>query len=395
MSAHRTLHDLYRAFDSVGPGRLEDPGNGQTITIDSENFGVMALTSTGAETRTLAAPNRPGIFFSVMMTVDGGDITFTVTGTYDGTNSAITFDQIEDWVTLFSVETAPGVFAWRVAASGGTALGLVRTISTLATTTSTISALTITDSATLSGAVRPRGWNELPARYELKWIAGARGLPQLTGVTQEPASNTYATASFLASINADREFEILGTNATSDDVTISAEGGLKVETDGGANDQVIILPHLTNTTAWRQVTWGSDQQTEWSCHIKTGSAITATTIWAGLKLTNTLTMATDADQVYFMYAPATNSGKWEAIYSIANADVAANTGVTVAVDTEYHLRIVINAARVPKFYINGVLVATGTALTTEKDFIPYIGIEGQGAAKHMYVYGQAISRAVA
>lgn len=147
MSAHRTLHDLYRAFDSVGPGRLEDPGNGGTITIDSENFGVMALTSTGAETRTLAAPNRPGIFFSVMMTVDGGDITFAVTGTYDGTNTNITFDQIEDWVTLFSVETAPGVFGWRVAASGGTALGLVRTISNLATTTLTVGGVAVTASA--------------------------------------------------------------------------------------------------------------------------------------------------------------------------------------------------------------------------------------------------------
>jgi hypothetical protein len=374
---------------------MEDPGNGKTIEIDSENFCVMSLTSTGAETRTLAAPNRPGIFFSAMMIADGGDISFTVTGTYDGTNSVITFDQIEDWVVFYSVETAPGVFRWRAGFAGGTALGMVQTISTLATTTATFSDLTVTGSAALSGAVRPRGWNELPARYELKWVAGARGLPQLTGVTQEPASNTYATASFLASIGADRQFEILGTNASSDDVTISAEGGIKVETDGGANDQVILAPHLTNTTAWRQVTWGSDQQTEWSCHIKTGTAITATTIWAGLKLTNTLTMATDADQAYFMYAPATNSGKWEAIYSIANTDVAANTGITVAVDTEYHLRIVINAARVPTFYINGVLVATGTALTTAKDFIPYIGIEGQGAAKHMYVYGQAISRAVA
>jgi hypothetical protein len=95
-----------------------------------------------------------------------------------------------------------------------------------------------------------------------------------------------------------------------------------------------------------------------------------------------------------MYAPATNAGKWEAIYSIANVDVAANTGVTVAADTEYHLKIAISAARVPTYYINGVLVATGTALTTEKDFIPYIGIEGQGAAKHMYIYGQSISRAV-
>ena len=59
-----------------------------------------------------------------------------------------------------------------------------------------------------------------------------------------------------------------------------------------------------------------------------------------------------------------------------------------------HLRVSIDSCRIARFYLNGALVATSTALTNATDFIPYIGIaaDGAGAAKHMYIYGQAIGR---
>lgn len=246
----------------------------------------------------------------------------------------------------------------------------------------------------LFGPMRPRGFNKLPRRLELKWVAGAQGLPQLNAVTDPPAADTYNTAAILALLNADRHFEILGSNASSDDVTISAEGGIKMETDGGGTDSVILLPHLnTGQSPWTSFTWGTDQETSWECHIKTGSAITSQVLWAGLKLTNTSVTATDNDQVFFRFAPGTNSGKWECNYSIGGTDVEADSGVTVAADTEYHLLITIDSSRIPRFYINGALVVTGTALTDATDLKPYIGIlESAAAAKHMYVYGQAISR---
>lgn len=246
----------------------------------------------------------------------------------------------------------------------------------------------------LVGPLRPRGFNACPRRLELKWVAGAQGLPQLNAVTDPPAGDTYNTAAILALLNADRHFEILGNNASSDDVTISAEGGIKLETDGGGTDSVILLPHLNaGQSPWTSFTWGTDQETIWEGHLKTGSAITAQVLWAGLKLTNTSVMATDNEQAYFRFAPGTNSGKWEAIYSIGGTDVAVDTGVTVAADTEYHLKVAINSARVPLFYINGALVATGTALADATDLIPYMGVlESAAAAKHFFVYGQAISR---
>lgn len=229
----------------------------------------------------------------------------------------------------------------------------------------------------------------LGSRYELRWVAGQRGKPCLNA---DINSATEATREV-----ADPWFEVLGTNASSDDVTYYAEGGIKFETDGADGDGVILLPHLdTNQSAWSQVTWGSDQQTEWECHIKTGSSIANTIIWAGLKLTNTATTATDADQAFFRYEDDVNDGAWEAVSSIGGTDDEHDTGVTVAADTEYHLRITIDILRVARFYINGVLVETSAALTTAKDFIPYIGVEadGAGAAKHIYIFSQNISRKI-
>ena len=105
----------------------------------------------------------------------------------------------------------------------------------------------------------------------------------------------------------------------------------------------------------------------------------------------------DADQAFFRYEDGVNSGKWEAITSVADSDDAADSGVTVATSTRYHLVIEIDSSRIPKYWINGVLVETGAALTDTTDFKPYIGIADDGAAadNSMTVRSCAISRAYA
>ena len=229
--------------------------------------------------------------------------------------------------------------------------------------------------------------DSLRTRYRLNWTAGQRGKPGINGDIANASEGTREIA--------DPDFEVLGTNASSDDVTFNAEGGITFTTDGADGDGVILLPHLdANQTAWTQVTWGTDQETRWTCRIKTGAAITNSIIWAGLKLTNTDVVATDANQAFFRYENGINSGKWQAVSSIANTDTSTDSGVTVALSTEYHLEIDIDSNRIAKFYINGTLVATTTALTTAIDLIPYIGVEADGAAaaKAIDVYGQAIGR---
>lgn len=226
----------------------------------------------------------------------------------------------------------------------------------------------------------------LPRRLQLVWIAGQRGKPGINADIQN--------ASEAVRMIADPDFEVLGTNATSACTAFNAEGGITLTTAGANNDQVIVLPHLdANQSAWAQWTWGTDQQTAWECHLKTAANITAVTIWAGLKLTNTSVTATDNDQAFFRYQDTVNSGKWQAIASIANSDTATDTGITVAVSTEYHLKVDIDAMRQARFWLDGELVYTSGQLTDATDLIPYVGVQaGAVAAKSLTVYGQSISR---
>lgn len=232
---------------------------------------------------------------------------------------------------------------------------------------------------------RQTGLNVLPRRFELRWIAGQRGKP---GINGDINSATEATREI-----ADPDFEILGTNHSSDDCTFNAEGGITLETDGADADAIILLPHLdANQSAWKEVTWGTDRETEWQCVIATRASIADIVIYAGLKLTNTNVIATDDDQVFFRFADAIGT-KWVCVDSIAGTDVSTTTSVVVAASTEYHLRITIDSDRVARMYINETLVRTTSALTDAKDLIPYIGVvAATGAAKSVDVYGQAISR---
>jgi hypothetical protein len=233
---------------------------------------------------------------------------------------------------------------------------------------------------------------------ELVYNASAELLPGLTA-DLIPASaddgNDGATKAEIALMNVtNTDFEILGTNASSDDVTYDADGGILFTTDGADGDGIILLPHLTaGQSPWSGTTWGTENDVIWECSIRTGAAITNSIIWAGLKLTNTDVIATDDDQAYFRYENGINSGKWQTVDSATDVDNAQDSGVTVAVSTVYHLKIVV-ISLIPYYYINGVLVATGDALTTAIDLIPYIAIEADGAAeaKTLTIRGQAISR---
>ena len=205
-------------------------------------------------------------------------------------------------------------------------------------------------------------------------------LASATEATREPANNN---------------FEILGTNATSDDVTFSeTDAGLLLTCDGADDDQIIILPHLdTLQSAWTGIKWGTENQTEWIGAIKTGAAVTTQLLWAGLKLTNTPVIATDADQVFFSYSTDDSDTTWHVISSINGTDTNTTTTVTVAADTAYKFKVKINPDRTASCYINDVLVYTTAALKNDIDFIPYIGVQAlDTAAPTLIVNYEKISR---
>ena len=230
----------------------------------------------------------------------------------------------------------------------------------------------------------------LSERYELFWAAGIYGIPSaLADIT----SATEAT-----NITCDRNFIIVGDNATTDDALHYVEGGIVLNTSGADNDECILAPHtLANLSAWNVVTWGTDKEVEWECFIQMGASVASCAVWAGLKLTNTDVVITDADQVFFRYESGQNGARWEAVSSIAGTDTKTDTkSAAVLLDDFFHLRITIDNLRIARFYIDGILVATTAALTDAIDLIPFIGVgeRGASAAKAVRVFGQAISRVV-
>lgn len=227
-------------------------------------------------------------------------------------------------------------------------------------------------------------------RHEMRWAAGEQGKP---GLNADLDSTDEAVR-----VATDKFFEVLGTNATSALCTHNVGGGIRFTTAAADADEMILVPHLdSNQTGWDAMTGDTGEEVTWECMLRTSSLlITNTIIWAGLKLTNTEVEVTDADQVYFRYEDDVNSGKFQFIYSIGGTDVEVDTGLTVVVDQNLHLKIVIDSLRIARGYINGVLVGTSTALTDSIDLKPYIGVADDGSTRGAFIniYGQSISRKV-
>lgn len=94
---------------------IPDPGDGGAIP--SGKTGVVELVSAAAETRTLAAPDRPGLRLILCFKTDGGDITLTCATTLNVTaNNTITFDTAGEMIELVSI-TSGSDYRWRALAN--------------------------------------------------------------------------------------------------------------------------------------------------------------------------------------------------------------------------------------------------------------------------------------
>lgn len=107
---------------AVGVGTIADPGNGGAIPVAAG--GDCALTSAGAETRTMAIPSGAGLGRRIRLFCDTyvGDIVVTVASAIDPLGSTvITFGNAGDWIELVG-STVGGTLCWRVAGNLGCAL---------------------------------------------------------------------------------------------------------------------------------------------------------------------------------------------------------------------------------------------------------------------------------
>jgi hypothetical protein len=265
-------------------------------------------------------------------------------------------------------------------------------------------------------------------------------LGNFTGGAIDLGSGTLTVKVFKAGstgVGKNVNFEVLGTNMTTALATRNATvAAVTLTTAGADQDQAILAPHLdSGQTAWTGVVWGTENQVAWEGLVRTSSAIDNQKIWAGLKLTNDQLPQTDADQAYFYFSTDATNGQVFSTYSPLyfihsnnGTDYLTNLGITVAADTNYHLKISIDSDRKPSVFVNGrqysvttsaitafdgTTSVTGTtqatiaanysagnantqkgaALKNDINLIPYVGIEaGDGAAAAVNVSYSTISR---
>ena len=115
MDPHNIHHHLYESGHVFA-----DPGDGKTIRVNGDLL-ICEMGSTGAETRTLAAPTKPGIRFVLRMMTDGGDILVTAENGFNVEGDTVArFADASDLLQLVSVEytapteTSPATYRWEV-----------------------------------------------------------------------------------------------------------------------------------------------------------------------------------------------------------------------------------------------------------------------------------------
>lgn len=154
-----------------------------------------------------------------------------------------------------------------------------------------------------------------------------------------------------------------------------------------------LVTALTSTTVFTYTTVSSGTV---SSGAATGSVSINTllfqTIWTGLKLTNTATIATDADQFYARYLATENNGQWQIVTSRNSVAVTTVLPEIVKPNTPYRFRFNIGAGGIPNVELNGVPYnlqagldgqtgASGNAaLRTGISLIPYSGVSANGSA---------------
>lgn len=202
-------------------------------------------------------------------------------------------------------------------------------------------------------------------------------LPGIAADHTVPAADTYTSAGMQKSLNVNPNFMLVGTNAASAGATRDTAGGVVLTTTTASGDQEIVTPHTASgLSAWAGTNWASAKSPCFEATIVTGANITAETIWAGLKLTNTDATATDADAAYFRYCDTENGGRWQLVIANNSVVLDLDTTVTVTVSTQYTLRIEIDSSLVVHGFINGVEYNPNTSnlVRTGKNLIPYVGV---------------------
>lgn len=210
--------------------------------------------------------------------------------------------------------------------------------------------------------IKWRGWDsdaDYKNLHEFNLTHQPSRLHQVETFLRRPALNatlaagTPNAAEIAATVAANFDFEISGTNAADSDVAFVAGGGCSFTTAGADNDQMLLSPHTdSNQSAWDDITCDPQRAPVVAFTIETGSDVTTALIHCGLKLTNTATVATDNDQLFIRFDTDVSDTTWQVYYSKGGTDYTViDSGVTVSASTIYYVVFEVGADGVGNVYI--------------------------------------------
>ena len=201
-------------------------------------------------------------------------------------------------------------------------------------------------------------------------------------------------AGSIANTNASKTWEIAGTAAADANATFDTGGGVTLATAAVANNQQIVIPNTTGAdnsqSPWQGTSWSTSDQVIGKFNFKVVD-IANTMLFAGFKITTTIDISTDDNQLFVGANSAGTLGgvaaNFVVVESRATIDLQTDTTVAVAA-ASWRVVIAWQADRTARVYLNGVLrhttAAFGAGITTMK---PMMGIEvlGGGAGRSMTV----------
>lgn len=179
---------------------------------------------------------------------------------------------------------------------------------------------------------------------------------------------------------------------------------LSTRTAGTAdNDTARLVPAASSN--WSKTTT-PDLQPVLDIVVKTPAAVTDMQVYAGWKLTGTNVIATDADQLLFLFdtddtanfgtagvGTLAHSANWLTVVSVAGNDVAVDTGIPVAAATVYRFTISIDEDRQAHFFIDGEPVLSSGAVylspatTLTGALLPQVGVSTRDAGPAVRTLG--------
>jgi len=239
-------------------------------------------------------------------------------------------------------------------------------------------------------------------------------IPNLVAAYDLDGSYDNADSEALAESNHD--WILAGTDAAIADITHNTSGGINLKTNAGGTDQAILIPNTSALvdTGLSNILWdtGKRPAVEWCFTTENAVAgISSMTAWCGFKLAagavvDPYNVTTDNDSVVVEYVAGVNSGNFMIRYSTDTADgstvvdYSIDTGIAVAINTTYVVKIALDSDRVAWVNIAdaadlgaAVEIPTKYALKDVTTLIPTIGVQdGTTAAKQIAVHYVALGR---